>query len=305
MPNQKTVCGTLDTIAGIAEAARITPPAVTVVGEVVKLRDQLQWLEKRPLFGRTIVVTRSRQQASTLCHELRTAGARVIECPTIKIVQHYNSDEFSTFIKEIHRYQHLVFTSVNGVHGFIESLHQKGLDLRFLADKKIVCIGPATAGAFREKGIIPDHVPSTYVAESLLPYFSGLAKPAGIAILRAEKAREILPKTLEEAGHLVRTVSLYHTDYDRPDNSEVIGAFSENQVDLVTFTSSSTVEGFARIIEGTSIRPDMIKAVSIGPVTSATCREYGFSIAAEAEEFTIPGLIESIGNYFAQKQENK
>lgn len=299
---QKTVSGTLETIAGIAAAAGIKPPAVTVVGEVVSLREQLQWFEKRPLFGRTIVVTRSRLQASSLCEKLRLAGARVIESPTIKIVQHQVSSEFTAFLEESDRFEHLVFTSVNGVEGFVASLIESGHDLRFLAGKKIICIGPATAEAFTSRGIKPDFVPETYVAEALLPWFSEL-KPAGVALLRAEKAREVLPETLRKLGHDVKVVSIYHTDFEKPDSEELLQAFSENSVDLVTFTSSSTAEGFARLIEGSGIRPETVKAASIGPVTSDTCREIGFSVALEAEEFTIPGLIEAIEKHFARKQE--
>lgn len=302
MPTQRTVTGTLETIAQIAVAAGIKPPTVTVVGEVVSLREKLQWFESRPLFGRTIVVTRSREQASSLCAELRIAGARVIECPTIKIVQHAKSPEFAAFIEEAENYKHLVFTSVNGVTGFVSSLFEAGLDMRFLAGKKVICIGPATAEAFMERGIVPDFVPETYVAEALLPYFSQLA-PSGVAILRAEKAREILPQTLAQIGHRVKVVSIYHTDFARPDSSEVFEAFAENAVDLVTFTSSSTAEGFARIIENSQIKCNQVKAASIGPITTQTCQEIGFKIETEASDYTIPGLIEAMIRYFASKQD--
>lgn len=302
LPTQQTVTGTLETIAQIAVDAGIKPPAVTVVGEVVSLREKLQWFENRPLFGRTIVVTRSRDQASSLCAELRLAGARVIECPTIKIVQHAKNPEFAAFLKDAENYEHLVFTSVNGVTGFVSSLFEAGLDLRFLGGKKVICIGPATAEAFRERGIVADFVPDTYVAEALLPYFSHLA-PSGVAILRAEKAREVLPQTLAQIGHRVKVVPIYHTDFARPDSTEVLEALGENVVDLVTFTSSSTAEGFARIIENSSIKFSEVKAASIGPITTQTCLELGFKIETEASDYTIPGLIEAMTRYFDRKQE--
>ncbi len=301
---QKTVVGTLKTIADIAVAANIKAPAVTVVGEVVKLREQLEWFEKRPLFGKTIVVTRSRLQAGSLTASLQKLGARVIECPTIKIVQHARSSEILKFFEEADKYDHLVFTSVNGVEGFISSLLDSGKDLRFLGGKKIVCIGPATAEAFSRRGIRPDFVPETYVAEALLPYFAELP-PTGVAILRAEKAREILPETLKKAGHQVGVVSIYHTDFEKPDISEAVTAFAEKQIDLVTFTSSSTAEGFAEAIKGTLIDSSKVKAASIGPVTTETCQKLGFGVEIEAEEYTIPGLVRAILEHFAQKQDKQ
>ncbi|HAE37654.1 MAG TPA: uroporphyrinogen-III C-methyltransferase [Candidatus Riflebacteria bacterium] len=302
-PTQKTVCGTLADIVEIAEAAEIKPPAVTVVGEVVALREKLQWFEKRPLFGKTIVVTRSRHQASVLCTQLRELGARVIECPTIRIVQHENSSEFRNFIADSTQYEHLVFTSVNGVEGFIDALAQNGRDLRFLGGKKVVCIGPATAEAFTRRGIVPDFVPESYVAEALLPYFEKLP-PAGVAILRAEKAREVLPDAVAKLGHRVKVVSLYHTEYVDAENGETIDALAAGQVDLVTFTSSSTVEGFALVLAGSAVKPESIQGASIGPITTQTCRDLGFKLAVEASEFTIPGLVAVMCRHFAKEDDS-
>jgi len=297
-PGQKTVCGTLADIAQIADAAGIKPPAVTVVGEVVALREKLQWFEKRPLFGKTIVVTRSRHQASVLCSQLRELGAQVIECPTIKIVQHGPGEEFREFMSESDSYEHLVFTSVNGVEGFINALQKQGRDLRFLGGKKVICIGPATAEAFVKRGITPDFVPESYVAEALLPYFEKLPS-AGVALLRAEKAREVLPEALAKLGHNVKVFPVYHTEYVDAENSDTINALAAGQVDLVTFTSSSTAEGFARVIAGSQAAPGSIPAASIGPVTTQTCRDLGFNLKLEATEYTIPGLVAAICQYIA------
>lgn len=298
LPTQRTVTGTLATIPEIAVREGVQPPAVTVVGEVVALRSQLAWFEKRPLFGRRIAVTRSRLQASSLVAELQSLGAQVIECPTIKIVQHQSSDAFKSFIARSREFEHLVFTSVNGVTGFIEALYEQKLDLRFLGGKKIVCIGPATAAAFIDRGINPDFVPETYVAESLFPWFEKLP-PAGVAILRAEKAREVLPQTLAQLGHRVEVVPLYHTEYDKPDSSEIISAVRDGRLDLITFSSSSTAEGLASLLTDSDIDPVMIPAAVIGPITAETCRKLGFTIKVEAEEFTIPGLIKAMQSYFA------
>ena len=298
LPIQRTITGTLATMPEIAVKEGMQPPAVTVVGEVVALRSQLAWFEKRPLFGHRIAVTRSRLQASSLVSELQSLGAQVLECPTIKIVQHHSSDAFKSFIARSSEFEHLVFTSVNGVTGFIEALHEQRLDLRFLGGKKIVCIGPATAAAFIDRGINPDFVPETYVAEALFPWFEKLP-PASVAILRAEKAREVLPQTLSQLGHRVEVVPLYHTEYEKPDSSEIIAAIRENRLDLITFSSSSTAEGLAGLLEGSGIAPAMIPAAVIGPITAETCRKLGFNIKVEAEEFTIPGLIKAMQSYFA------
>jgi len=249
------------------------------------------------LFGKTIVVTRSRHQASVLCAQLREFGAQVIECPTIKIVQHGPGEEFREFMAESDRYEHLVFTSVNGVEGFIEALQKQGRDLRFLGGKKVICIGPATAEAFSKRGITPDFVPESYVAEALLPYFEKLP-PAGVALLRAEKAREVLPEALAKLGHKVKVFPVYHTEYVDAENNDTINALAAGQVDLVTFTSSSTAEGFARVIAGSQIVPDAVPAASIGPVTTQTCRDLGFDLKLEATEYTIPGLVAAICRYF-------
>lgn len=303
LPTQRTVTGTLATIPEIAVAAGIEPPAVTVVGEVVTLRNQLAWFERKPLFGRRIAVTRSRAQASDLVAELQSLGAQVLECPTIKIVQHHSSDAFKSFIRKHAGYDHLVFTSVNGVTGFIEALQENHLDLRFLGGKKIVCIGPATATAFTSRGIVPDFVPETYIAEALLPYFEKLPK-TGVAILRAKKAREVLPDTLQRLGHHVETVPLYHTEYDKPDSSEIITALRENRIDLVTFSSSSTAEGLASLLEGSGIDPATVPAAVIGPITAETCRKIGFNIRVEATEYTIPGLVAAMLEFFNSKNIN-
>lgn len=299
LPIQRTVTGTLADIVNIAREADIQPPAVTVVGEVVALRQNLEWFEKRPFFGKTIVVTRSRMQASSLLHQLKELGARAVECPAIRIIQHQNSSEFSAFIEAADAFEHLVFTSVNGVDGFVEALTAVGRDLRFLGPKKIVCIGPATAQAFIDRGITPDFVPETYVAEALFPYFEDLA-PCGVAILRAEKAREVLPETLKQLGHNVNVVPIYHTEYETPDAKETVELLEAGKVDLVTFTSSSTVEGFVKIVKNSKVDLAKVRAASIGPITSQTCRDHGIPITLEAKNHSIPGLITTINQYFKE-----
>ncbi len=297
LPIQRTVTGTLSTIVEIAKTKQIKAPAVTIVGEVVSLRESMHWFEKRPLFGRNILVTRSRHQASSLLAKLKELGANAIEFPTIKIIQHFNSDAFKGFMKAIDTFPYLVFTSVNGVEGFVEALLQNDADLRMLAGKKIVCIGPATAEAFARRGIRPDHVPETFVAEAMLPWFS--ANPPGkVAFLRAEKARETLPEALREIGYQPDIIPIYHTEFESPETEAVVQMLKEGAVDLVTFTSSSTVDGFEKLIAGNNIAPDAVPAAVIGPITEKTALEKGYSIRCRAEEFTIPGLITAMQAHF-------
>lgn len=298
LPIQQTVTANLETIVEVAKKAKIAAPAVTVVGEVVELRQTMQWFEQRPLFGRNILVTRSRHQASSLLAELKELGANAIEFPTIKIVQHSNSEEFNSFMQRLSSFAYLVFTSVNGVEGFVAALLASGKDLRLLAGKKIVCIGPATAAAFVQRGIKPDHVPETFVAEAMIPWFS--AQPTGkVAFLRAEKAREVLPDALKKIGYEVEIFPVYHTDYESAGSDEAIEMLKRQEIDLVTFTSSSTVDGFAQLIGPAAISAERVPAAVIGPITEETARSKGYSIKCRAEEFTIPGLIAAMQNLFS------
>jgi uroporphyrinogen III methyltransferase/synthase len=299
LPIQKTLEATLETIVEIADKAGIKAPAVTIVGDVVNLRNEMKWFENRPLFGKNILVTRSRHQASELVAKLAELGANAIEFPTIKIVQHGVGANFKEFINQIDEYKYLVFTSVNGVEGFVNALLKSGLDLRTLHNKKIVCIGPATAAALLQKGIKADFVPETYVAEAIIPWFKD-KKPAKIAFLRAEKAREILPAALRDFGYDVNVIAIYHTEFENQHGEQVLNMLKNGQIDLVTFTSSSTVEGFAQIAQQNNISPETVNGAVIGPITGKTAEEKGYSIRCRAREYTIPGLIDAIMTCFNQ-----
>lgn len=293
LPTQKTVEGTLKTIAELAEINNIETPAIIVVGAVAALRKNLNWFENRPLFGKTAVLTRARAQASKTAAQLILLGAKVIECPVIKIVKQSDTKPLEAFINGENNFSHLVFTSVNGVNCFIEELLKQKKDLRFFAGKKIICIGPSTAEAFTVRGIIPDYVPKTFVAESLLPYFKSL-KPTSVAVLRAEKAREMLPEALSRLGHRVEVIPVYHTEYQCPQHEQVVNGLINGDISWVIFTSSSTAEGFFKLINGTNAKPNMVKAASIGPITSSKCRELGYNVVVQAEQYTINGLIEAL-----------
>lgn len=296
MQSQKTVCGTLATIAEIAEREKITPPAIIVIGENVKLREKLQWFERRPLFGKTIVVTRARAQAGELTRKLTLLGASIIETPTIRIEPIRPNPDFEMFVSNIERYSHLVFTSGNGVECFVSALEAMNRDLRILGGKTIACIGPTTAGCFISRGIRPDFIPERFVAEEMIPFFEKVPKTQ-IAILRAQKARDILPEALKRIGHEVDVIALYETLNDKTDD----GSFEilrKGKIDLVTFTSSSTVEYFAAALSGCDISTSLIKAAAIGPITAETCVKQGFHLVTVAEKHTIDGLINAVRKYF-------
>ncbi len=302
LPIQKTVTGTLETIVKVVEEGGIKAPAITIVGEVVSLRPVMKWFEDKPLFGKTIVVTRSRHQASALSKELEALGANVIECPAIKIKQIKNSDEFSEFFKNFETFSHLIFTSINGVEGFITSLLDRKMDLRSLSGKKIVCIGPATAEGFKSRGIIPDFIPETFIAESIIPFFENKQK-LNIAILRAEKARKVLPQELEKLGHVVQVINVYKTELEAAATESFIAASENGKIDLVTFTSSSTVDGYIKILEANNIEKKQFKGIAIGPITAKTAEDYGIDLAATADEYTVPGLVAKILEYFRNKND--
>jgi uroporphyrinogen III methyltransferase/synthase len=328
-PRQRCVTGTLATIVERAQAAAIQPPSIIVVGRVVELRERLAWLEKRPLFGRTIVVTRSRAQAGAFCQRLEELGATVLPFPTIRIERIDPKPAFAAFLDRLvprpspslagaaaapapaaPRWTHLVFTSVNGAEAFWDRLFAAGLDARALAGVTIVCIGPVTAEAFRRRGVHPDVVPDTYVAEALLPFFQSEAArktlatpPAGqppgrVAILRAETARDVLPDTLRREGWEVEVVVLYRTVAEAAPEPQALAALREGRVDAVTFTSSSTVEHFLRLIDGQGLTVSAIPAVSIGPVTTATIQAAGLRLLGTAAVHTIPGLTDCLVDLF-------
>jgi len=299
-PRQRVVTGTLADIAERVRTAGIQPPAITIIGEVVSLRNRLAWFEKLPLLGKRIVVTRSREQAGSLARELNRLGAEVIEFPTIRI-EPLGGDrlrELDCAIGSVARYRWVIFTSVNAVDAFLDRMHALGKDARSLASCSICAIGPATAGALREKCLIADLVPEKFVAEAIVDAFAKAGGIAGARILlpRALVARDILPDSLRELGAEVDVVPVYETvpKIDHP--QDVRELIARGEFDVVTFTSSSTVRNFAEIVGTERAREICGRALcaSIGPITSQTARELGIPIAIEAAEYTIDGLVKAV-----------
>ncbi|MDR1044996.1 MAG: uroporphyrinogen-III C-methyltransferase [Candidatus Adiutrix sp.] len=285
---QKTVVGCLADLPQKAEAARIGPPALFVAGEVVALREQLNWFERRPLFGRRILVTRSREQASRLSEALQELGAEVWERPTIAIEALDDPRYFKTALGRLADYHWLVLTSPNAVELFMKITWREGLDARSLAGLKIAVIGPGTAEALKAHGLRADLMPEKeYVGEALA---AALAKTglSGKKVLlpRALEGRDVLPKGLAEAGAEITDLALYKTV--NPVWPEPL----PGRPDLVTFTSSSTAAGLAGLIPPEERQN--YPAASIGPITSETARSLGFPVAVEAESSTIDSLVMAV-----------
>jgi len=297
-PEQQTVTGTLADIAEKVAEAGLKPPAVTVVGDVVALRGEgLAWYEGRPLFGKRIVVTRARAQAGDLSRELEALGAEVLEFPTIEIRPPRDFGPLDAAIGDLDRFDWLVFTSVNGVDAFVERLRHHGLDLRAVPrDAKVAAIGPATAERVRAAGLNVDVVPDEYRAESLVEALAD--EPlAGKRFLipRARVAREVLPEKLREAGAEVVVPPAYESVPSSEGREELARRLGAGEVDCVTFTASSTVENFVGAFGGGAGELlSNTRVACIGPITAQTARERGIRVDAEAEEYTIPGLVKAV-----------
>lgn len=294
--NQKTVTGTLSGIAAAVEASGIGSPAVTVVGEVVTLREKLRWFDRRPLFGRRIVVTRSREQASALVEGLSQLGADVIEFPSIACRPLASTPVLDRAIKELSSYGWVIFTSANGVKFFFEKLSRAGMDARALAGCRIAAIGTATAEALQLSGLAADYVPSRSIAETFADEFP--EDPSGQKLLlpTALETREIIRERLEGRGASVTVAPCYETVTPPAATEAFLGQLESGPPDAVTFTSSSTVRSFLNLVAGfrnMALGPETVVA-SIGPITSATAAEFGLEVDVEAAEHTVAGLIEAI-----------
>jgi uroporphyrinogen III methyltransferase / synthase len=289
--DQQTVVGTLTDLADRIAHAGLRPPATIVIGEVVALRDRFNWFERLPLFGRRIVVTRAGAQAFELAAPLEELGAETVQLPTIEIRPPADPAPLDGAIAQLETYDWVIFTSVNGVHGFTERLDQSTGDLRGLR-AKICAIGPATRHAVEALHLKVDRMPAEYVAESLLEAFaSDDLNGQRILLPRAAVARDVVPAELSNRGASVDVVEAYRTGV--PDNltRRAAEVFS-HPPDWIVFTSSSTVKNLLAAISRESLQG--VRLASIGPITSATVRQHGLEVDAEANPHTIPGLIEAI-----------
>jgi len=288
-PGQRTVVDTLGGIAARVQTEEIRAPAITLVGTVAELRETIAWLERRPLHGEVVAVTRARAQASGLAERLRVIGAEVVETPAIRIEPRPVEGELREAIERIEDYALVCFTSPNGVHLFFSALAGTARDARALAGATVAAIGPGTGAALLEHGIRADIVPERFVAEALVEALQPVDLDGKrVLVARAAEARSVLPDSLRERGAQLDDVALYDT---------VAEPLTERQrADLeratyVTFTSSSTV----RFLLESFVRPPAgARIVSIGPVTSATAEEHGLTVDVEAEQHDIDGLVDAL-----------
>ena len=288
-------------IADKAEAAAFKPPAVTIVGEVVTLREKLGWFDRRPLCGRKIIVTRAAEQAGEFSNRLTTRGATVLECPTICLVEPESWQLLDMAIRDLPQYDWLVLTSANAVRFFFMRLDALGMDSRALATCKVCAVGPKTADALRLCGVKADLVPTDYKAEGIIDEFARLdLKDLRMLYPRADKAREVIPGELKRMGAHVDSPVAYRNVFPERLPAETLFALEKRSVDAITFTSSSTVQNLAAML-GEDMLVDMLKGVvvaSIGPITSDSCRELGLKVDIEPEVHTLEALTESLESHF-------
>ncbi len=312
-PDQRTVSATLGALASAVESQNVKAPALIVVGAVAARRDELAWLERRPLYGRRVVVTRARAQASGLAATLRDLGADVVELPAIRIEPRLESEEVRRMVASISEYSLICLTSPNGVRLFFEALSNPvasapagasdqapagrvnpapggGLDARVLAGATVAAIGPGTARALRARGIVADVLPERFVAEALVEALVDVeVDGTRVLVARAAEARDVLPDALRERGAEVDVVALYETVREAPDEEAVEAA---QKADYVTFTSSSTVDNLTAAL-GERF-PSAARIVSIGPVTSDSARAAGLTVDVEAEQHDVEGLLRAL-----------
>lgn len=293
---QETITGTVATIAKIVEETGFMAPAIVVFGEVVKCRDYLNWYESRPLFGKRVVVTRTRSQAGKLSRELRELGADVLEMPTIRVKRTEGDEarEFAECVADCHTYDWLIFTSPNAVEYFFDAFYTIWSDARSIGGARIAAVGPGTSAKLAEYHVATDLMPEEHVAEGLIEAFEkevGSIENTTMLWVRAKDARKVLSEKLHAAGVILDEAIAYETVSETEDPTGAVERFRDEGADIVTFTSGSTVKGFLDL--GLEI-PDETLIASIGPITSRTLSEHDYDPDAEAESHDIPGLVAAV-----------
>lgn len=292
LPRQKTVVGTLADISLKALEAGMAPPAILVVGEVVRLRDKLSWFEKKPLFGRRVLVTRATAQASQLSQLLSESGAEVVELPAIETLS--QPQLLDKALGHLEKFDWIIFTSPNGVEAFCDRLFASGKDSRVMARSRVAAIGPATAQSLKGFGILADLVPQDYSTPGLIAALKGKITPGNHVLLpRSSLADKELVTALHHMGAEVEQVDAYVTRFTQSNGVDL-----EN-IDVVTFTSSSTVKGLhSRLGNWELIQGAVVAA--IGQATAKACAQLGLKVDVVASEHTIPGLVKALINYITK-----
>ena len=301
-PEQKTVVGNLRNIVDQVKEHRLDPPAVIVIGEVVRLREKLRWFDNRPLFSKRILVTRTRHQASAFSMLLSERGALPIELPAIDIQAVVNTEELDRVILNLSHYQWIVFTSINGVEAFFQRLYSQNLDTRALNSLKIAAIGPATAKGLGTKGIIPDYLPEVYTTEELIDGFRRWEIVGHRFLLpRADIANKELAEGITQLGAEVHEVTTYRTVPAASTTSQAKQMLLSGEIDVVTLTSSSTVSNLVTAFKGEQPMINSAKVACIGPKTADTAAKVGLKVDIVAGVHTIPGLVAAIEQYFEKE----
>lgn len=297
---QKTWKGTLQSIIGIADREKIAPPALTIVGEVVDQKLNIDWFETLPLFGKSVVVTRAGNQADSFIEQLYETGAEPLSFPVIEMVEPDDTATLDEAMQNLGQYHGVIFTSVNGVRWFMKRLMQHELDIRELKGVRVYCIGPKTGQEVEDLGIRVDLVPEEFVAESLIEYI-GQENISGKRFLlpRAQIAREVLPDELRKLGAEVDVAPAYKTVLPDTDISQLKERLQAGTIDIVTFTSSSTVKNFVEMI-GPELKDSLEKVTlaCIGPVTAKTAENMGLTVGVQAKEYTVDGLLTAMESHF-------
>ena len=297
--DQQTVTGNIENILEKGKDAGLTPPVITVIGDVVNLREELAWFDKRPMFGKKVLVTRSRSQASRLCTLLEQSGANAIELPTIEIGPLEDFSELDATLEKITSYNWVIFASSNAVESVFERLELQGKDARAMAGTTIGAIGPATAQALAKRGIAADFVPSRPVSEAVVQELSSRDwKGVSVLLPSVDIGRDELEKGLAGMGATVNRLAAYRNVPVKGVGDLAKNAFHDG-VDVVTFTSSSTVRNLVDMLDGDRSALEASFIACIGPVTAATCRELGLRVDLEATEHTVEGLVDALANHFA------
>lgn len=300
---QQVLAGTLADIADKAEAAGFKPPALTIVGEVVELREKLAWFDRRPLFGRKILVTRAADQAGGFSRMLEERGAQVVECPTIQLAPPESWEEIDAAINRLADTDWLILTSANAVRFFFDRLHMLGRDSRCLGGCRVCAVGPKTAETLQNQGIRPDLLPEEYTAEGVLAAFGRLdMQGRKVLFPKADRARELIPPKLEQMGATVTSPVLYRTLMPEALTDEAISALEQGTLDAVTFSASSTVSNLAVLVGGQERLQGLLAGAvvaSIGPITSRTCRELGLTVKIEPENATLDDLVTAMEVFFS------
>lgn len=308
-PDQTTVISKLREISSVIKANEIKPPAVMVVGEVVKLRDSLQWYEKKQMFGWRILVTREHSEGFELLEEL---GAEIIEFPTIKIVPPMNYDDLDKSIDQIETYHWLIFTSRNGVKYFFQRFFEKERDIRDMKGIKICAIGTKTADEIRKYGLRIDLIPEEFKAEGLIKSFvkaaentsgSKALKGKKFLLPRAELAREIFPDKVRELGGEIEVPVTYRTVKPESHGKRLKRFLKEGKVSIATFTSASTFNNFLEIMGKDA--DELLKGIAIaaiGPVTAKAIEKAGLNVHIMPEKSTIEAMVQEIIKWVAKHQ---